>query len=58
MFAQFLNTIFRSIRLDKSLYIENKSYNEAAIYFAAIIMILDGIAGAIAANVFYKTSIR
>ena len=57
MFAQFLNTIFRSIRLDKSLYIENKSYNEAAIYFAAIIMILDGIAGAIAANVFYKTSI-
>ena len=57
MFAQFLNIIFRSIKLDKSLYKENKNFNEAAIYFALLIMVLDGVAGAIAANTFYKTSV-
>ena len=57
MFAQFLSIVFRSIKLDKSLYRESKSFNEAAIYFAALIMVLDGVAGAIAANTFYKTSI-
>ena len=57
MFAQFLNIVFRSIKLDKNLYKENKNFGDAAIYFAALIMILDGVAGAIAANTFYKTSI-
>ena len=57
MFAQFLNIIFRSIKLDKTLYKENKNFNEAAIYFALLIMVLDGVAGAIAANTFYKTSV-
>ena len=57
MFAQFLSIVFRSIKLDKNLYRESKSFNEASIYFAALIMVLDGVAGAIAANTFYKTSI-
>tara|TARA_S200000501_G_C20800062_1_gene733612 strand:- start:24 stop:569 length:546 start_codon:yes stop_codon:yes gene_type:complete len=57
MFAQFLNIVFRSIKLDKNLYKDNKNFGDAAIYFAALIMILDGVAGAIAANTFYKTSI-
>ena len=57
MFAQFLSIVFRSIKLDKNLYRESKSFNEAGIYFAALIMVLDGVAGAIAANTFYKTSI-
>ncbi len=57
MFAQFLNIVFRSIKLDKNLYRENKNFGDSAIYFAALIMVLDGVAGAIAANTFYKTSI-
>ena len=50
MFGEFLNIIVRSIKLDKTLYKDNKIFGEAAIYYAGIIMILDGIAGAVAAN--------
>ena len=57
MFAEFLNIIFKSIKLDKSLYSDNKNFGEAAIYFAGLIMIMDGIAGAVAANTVVKTSI-
>ena len=57
MFGEFLNIIFKSIRLDKSLYSESKNFGEASIYFAGLIMILDGVAGAVAANTFVKTSI-
>jgi len=57
MFAEFLNIVFKSIKLDRSLYSDNKNFGEAAIYFAGIIMILDGIAGAIAANTVIKTAI-
>ena len=57
MFGQFLNIIVRSIKLDKSLYKDNKNFGEAAIYFAGLIMILDGIAGAFAANTIIKTDI-
>ena len=57
MFAQFLDIIFKSIKLDRSLYKDTKYFGEAAIYFAGLIMILDGVAGAIAANNIVKTSI-
>ena len=57
MFSEFLNIIFKSIKLDKSLYSDNKNFGEAAIYFAGLIMILDGIAGAVAANTIIKTAI-
>ena len=57
MFGEFLNIVFKSIKLDKSLYTDNRNFGEASIYFAGLIMILDGVAGAIAANTFYKTSI-
>ena len=57
MFAEFLNIVFSSLKLDKNLYRNNKNFGEAAIYFAGLIMILDGIAGAVAANTFVKTSI-
>lgn len=57
MFAQFLHIIFCSLKLDKSLYRDSKYFGEAAIYFAGLIMILDGIAGAVAANTIIKTSI-
>ena len=57
MFGEFLNIIFKSIKLDKSLYRDNKNFGEEAIYFAGLIMILDGVAGAVAANSVVKTSI-
>ncbi len=57
MFGEFLNIIFKSIKLDKSLYSDNKNFGEAAIYFAGLIMILDGIAGAVAANTIVKTAV-
>ena len=43
--------------MDRSLYKENKYFGEAAIYFAGLIMILDGVAGAVAANTIIKTSV-
>ena len=57
MFAQFLNIIVRSIKLDKSLYRDNKYFGEAGVYFAGLVMILDGVAGAVAANTIIKTSV-
>ena len=57
MFAQFLSIVFSSIKLDKSLYSDSKFFGEAGIYFAGLIMILDGVAGAVAANSIVKTSI-
>ena len=57
MFAEFLIIIFKSIKLDKSLYKDSKNFGEASIYFAGLIMILDGIAGAVAANTIIKTAI-
>ena len=57
MFAEFLNIIFQSIKLDKNLYKNNKNFGEAGIYFAGLIMILDGVAGAVAANTIIKTSL-
>jgi len=57
MFGEFLNIIFKSIKLDKTLYTDNKNFGEAAIYFAGLIMILDGIAGAVAANTIVKTAV-
>ena len=57
MFSEFLNIIARSLKLDQSLYKDNKNFGEAAIYFAGLIMILDGVAGAVAANTIIKTAI-
>ena len=57
MIAQFLDIVFKSLKLDRSLYRDTKYFGEAAIYFAGLIMILDGVAGAVAANTIVKTSI-
>jgi len=57
MFSEFLNIIVRSIKLDKTLYKDNKNFGDAAIYYAGLIMILDGLAGAVAANTVIKTAI-
>ena len=57
MFGEFLNIIIRSIKLVKSLYKENKNFGEATVYFAGLIMIWDGLAGAVAANTVIKTAV-
>ena len=57
MFNEFLSIIVRSLKLDKSLYKDNRNFGEAAIYFAGLIIILGGISGAIAANTVIKTPI-
>tara|TARA_Y100000741_G_scaffold60636_1_gene42612 strand:+ start:313 stop:858 length:546 start_codon:yes stop_codon:yes gene_type:complete len=57
MFTEFSSIIIRSLKLDKTLYKDNRNYGEAAIYFAGLIIILGGIAGAIAANTVIKTPI-
>ncbi len=57
MFGEFLNIVFKSIKLDKTLYSDNRNFGEASIYFAGVIMILDGVAGAVAANTIIKTAI-
>ena len=57
MFGEFLNIIVRSLKLDKSLYKDNKYFGEAGLYFAGLIMILDGVAGAVAANTVVQTAV-
>ena len=57
MFAVFLDIFFKSLKLDKNLYKDSKYFGEAGIYFAGLIMMLDGVAGAVAANTIVKTSI-
>ena len=57
MFNEFLSIIVRALKLDKTLYKDNRNFGEAAIYFAGLIMILDGMAGAVAANTVIKTAI-
>ena len=57
MLSEFLTIFSKSLKLDRSLYRDNRYFGEAGIYFAGLIMILDGVAGAVAANTIVKTSI-
>ena len=50
MFDDFLYNVYRSIRLDKSLYKDPKSFENLSLYYSALIMILCGIAGGLAKN--------
>ncbi len=43
MFGEFLNIIFKSIKLDKSLYKDSKNFGEAAIYYALLIILIGSI---------------
>ena len=57
MFEHLSKVIIRSIRLDKSLYKDPNTFGELSLYYAGLIMVLDGIAGAIALSTLYKTNI-
>jgi len=52
MFAEFLNIIFKSIKLDKTLYNDNKNFDEASIYYAIIIILLTSLISTIPGSVF------
>ena len=43
MLNEFLSIIIKSIRLDKSLYSNNKNFGEASIYFAILIILIGSI---------------
>ncbi len=57
MFDEFTKIIFRSIKLDKSLYKDPNTFGEFSLYYAGIIMVLDGLASATALSNIYKTNI-
>jgi len=57
MFEYLSKVIIRSIKLDKSLYKDPNTFGELSLYYAGLIMVLDGIAGAIALSTLYKTNI-
>ena len=48
MFGQFLHIVVSCLKLDRSIFKDPKYFGEAAVYFAGLIMILDGVAGAVA----------
>ena len=50
MFDDFLYNVYRSIRLDKSLYKESKSFENVSLIYSAIIVVLCGLAGGVAKN--------
>ena len=50
MFDDFLYNVYRSIRLDKNLYKEPKNFENISLLYAAIIVILCGLAGGLAKN--------
>ena len=54
---EFIKIIIQILRIDKKFFNNSKNFGEASIYFAGLIMILDGIAGAVAANTVIKTAV-
>ena len=50
MFDDFLYIVYRSLRLDKNLYKDPKSFENLSLYYSALIMILCGIAGGLVKN--------
>ena len=54
MFNEFFNIVFKSIKLDSSLYIDKKNYTEASIYFALVIILLVSIISLIPGSVFFQ----
>ena len=52
MFNEFLSIIFRSLKLDNSLYKDKKNFTESAFYFSFLIIILILIIQSIPNNVY------
>lgn len=54
MFKEFLSIILKSLKLDKSLYKDNKNFEEASIYFAIIIILLISIISLVPGSILLK----
>jgi hypothetical protein len=54
MFSEFLNIILKSIKLDKSLYKDNRNFEEASIYYAIIIILLMSVISLVPGSVLYQ----
>ena len=52
MFREFLNIITKSLKLDKTLYKENRYFGEAGIYFALTLIIIASLISIIPNNAF------
>ncbi len=48
--TDFFNIFFRSIKLDKSFYADNKNFGEASIYYSIIIIFIISMVGTIPAS--------
>ena len=54
MFDDFLYNFYRSIKLDKSLYKDPKSFENLSFFFAGLIIIINGLAGLVAQSAFIE----
>ena len=54
MFDDFLYNYYRSVKLDKNLYIDKKIFQNLSLYFAGIVIIIGGLAGLYAQNTFVE----
>ena len=54
MFNEFINIILKSIKLDKSLYSDNKNFGEASIYFAIAIILLTSLISIIPGSTLFQ----
>ena len=54
--TEFFYIFFRSIKLDKSLYADNKNFGEASIYYSIIIIFIISIVGTVPASALSKLS--
>ena len=52
MFGEFLSIVFKSIKLDKSLYSDNKNFGEASIYYAIIIILITSLISMVPGSAF------
>ncbi len=52
MFGEFLNIIFKSIKLDKTLFLDNKNFGEASIYYAITIILVTSLISIIPGSAF------
>ena len=52
MLGEFLNIVFKSIKLDKTLYSDNRNFGEASIYYAITIILITSLISIIPGTAF------
>ena len=54
MISILFNIIFRTLKLDKNFYNNNKNYNESSIYFSIIIVLITSLISVIPNDAFLE----